>query len=773
MKLPVRHLAACLLIWGASAWALDYSGNYQEFSRLAPLKSGTVDRAFSLQREAASFTFSQGQFIICRPLGGVLGAAYFRGKGSLSYDPPLDAERQQLARLYKGSPLEREFSEALFLFSDSTQAQLEAAIRAGPAAPAGFDQEAADYFLRYLREKKGRYYRTGLFKQMLDERPSGSFLAGLRDREDHPLFFEVDPLEHEEVSLMQGRSANVFGEYLDIINQFHRQADREGKPEPPQAERQHLLVDRYDIDCRIDKKLQLAVRCRMEVRSQSEGQRWVYFFLSGHTFSPMEVDSAVWGQGRRAEFYKEPENIYLWVKAPQPLGQGQLCTLTVYYRGSVLDTYQNWVFVKSSILWYPHGEYKSRAMFDATFHYPADYSLVSVGKKLEASSSGGVATSRWATDRRVRNFTFNLGFFKEHRIREKGLPQVTLLLSESAREQDQHQAMGRGYFQARGRDMKGQVGSDMVNSLSFFQQAFGPCPAEELIVCESPYSGGEAFPGMINLSTTTFQSTDDQGWDEVLRAHEVAHQWWAHGVDFVSYHDQWLSEGMAHFAGLWYMQTVRKDNKLFFKQMDKMRDGLMDARKYLLSEGARTGSIWLGYRSSTTETPEDFGLLVYYKGAWVIQMLRNMMLDLNTMKEDRFIGALQDFYRTFSGRAVTTEDFQAVMEKHAGKDLGWFFRQWVYGEKIPEYKFSYTAAPAQDGKYRLTYRIEQTGVSHDFQMPIPLQINFGKDQMARVRVTARGPVTQNDLMLPLKPKEVVFNPYASVLCRQETQPWRD
>lgn len=773
MKLTIRHLAVWLLAWSGSAWALSYSGNYQEFSRLTPLKTGAVARAFSLRREAATFTFSQGQFFICRPLGEVLGAVYFRGMGSLSYDPPLEAERYQLARLYKGSPLEREFSEALFLFSDSTQAQLEAALRESPASPAGFDPAAADYFLRYLRERKGWYYRTGLIKQMLDGRPSGSFLAGIKIRDDQPLFFEVDPLEYEEVSLMQGRSANVIGEYLDVINQFHRQADRAGRPEPLQAERQHLLVNRYDIDCRIDKKLLLAVSCRMELRSQLEGQRWVYFFLSGHTFSPMEVDSAVWGQGQKAEFYKEPENICLWVKAPQPLGQGLLCTLTVYYRGSVLDTYQNWVYVKSSTLWYPHGEYKSRAMFDATFHYPADYSFVSVGRKLAATTSGGATTSRWATDRPARNFTFNLGFFKEHRIKEKGLPQVTLLLSESAREQDQHQAMGRGYFQARGRDMKGQVGSDMVNSLSFFQQVFGPCPAGELVVCESPYSGGEAFPGMINLSTTTFQSTDDQGWDEILRAHEVAHQWWAHGVDFVSYHDQWLSEGMAHFAGLWYMQTVRKDNKLFFKQLDRMRDGLLDARNYLFSEGARAGSIWLGYRSSTADTPEDFGLLMYYKGAWVIQMLRNMMLDLNTMKEDRFIGALQDFYRSYSGRAATTEDFQAVMEKHAGRDLGWFFREWVYGDKIPEYKFSYTAVPTQEGKYKLTYRIEQTGVPNDFQMLIPLQINFGQGQMARVRVTAKGPTTQNDLLLPLKPQEVVFNPFASVLCRHETKAWRD
>jgi len=199
----------------------------------------------------------------------------------------------------------------------------------------------------------------------------------------------------------------------------------------------------------------------------------------------------------------------------------------------------------------------------------------------------------------------------------------------------------------------------------------------------------------------------------------------------------------------------------------------MDARKYLLSSGVKAGSIWLGYRSSTMDTPEDFGVLVYYKGAWVVQMLRNMMLDLNTMKEDKFVGAMQEFYNSYLGGYATTEDFRAVMEKHTGKDLGWFFKQWVYGDNIPEYKFSYTTVKTLEGKYKLTYRIEQTGVPGDFQMLIPLQFDFGNDQTARTRVLAKGPCTQNDLMLPMKPKEVLFNPFASVLCKQETVTWKD
>lgn len=356
-------------------------------------------------------------------------------------------------------------------------------------------------------------------------------------------------------------------------------------------------------------------------------------------------------------------------------------------------------------------------------------------------------------------------------MNEKGVPPVTILLNEIARDQLKMDIMATGGFLNTGRKMEKQVGSDIVNSIAFYQKVYGQCPVEEFTVSESPYGGGEAFPGMINLSTSTFQNTSDQGIDEILRAHEVAHQWWAFGMDFNNYHDKWLSEGLAEFSALWYMQTVLKNNKLFFKKLDLMRDDIMDTRKYLLSSGIRAGAIWLGYRTSTMDTPEDYALLVYYKGAWVVQMLRNMMLDLNTMKEDKFIGAMQEFYSRYFGGCATTEDFKAVMEKHTGRDLGWFFKQWVYGDNIPEYKFSYTTTKTPEGKCKLTYRIEQTGVPSDFQMLIPIQFDFGKDQTARTRVLAKGPCTQNDLLMPMEPKDIIFNPFASVLCKQETVSW--
>ena len=63
--------------------------------------------------------------------------------------------------------------------------------------------------------------------------------------------------------------------------------------------------------------------------------------------------------------------------------------------------------------------------------------------------------------------------------------------------------------------------------------------------------------------------------------------------------------------------------------------------------------------------------------------------------------------------------------------------------------------------------VEQSGVPEGFRMPVPVLIEFGKDQYAFIRVNVdkssnilRGPV-------PQKPKKVEFNVFGSVLCREK------
>jgi len=167
------------------------------------------------------------------------------------------------------------------------------------------------------------------------------------------------------------------------------------------------------------------------------------------------------------------------------------------------------------------------------------------------------------------------------------------------------------------------VGADVANSLSFFTNMYGPPLFKHYYATEIPYYHGQAFPGLIHLSWVTFINYASDGEDESFRAHEMAHQWWYYGVEPASYRDAWMSEGFAEFSGLWYMQSVLHDNDKYLKKLRTAREDIRRERSKAapLGIGTRAAESWRG----------DYQLITYEKGAWVLHMLRNMLLDTRCM----------------------------------------------------------------------------------------------------------------------------------------------
>jgi aminopeptidase N len=276
---------------------------------------------------------------------------------------------------------------------------------------------------------------------------------------------------------------------------------------------------------------------------------------------------------------------------------------------------------------------------------------------------------------------------------------------------------------------------------------------------------------MVDLWSGTFELGSTLGLHRVFRAHEVAHQWWGIGVGYKTYHDQWLSEGFSTYFGGWYLQAVQRDNELFFKLLTSWRLAILRNRDYLLGKGREAGPIWLGSRTLSADTRNDLDLIIYRKSALVLHMLRNMLLDLETLKEDQFRGLLSGFYREYRNTRASTMDFQAYTEKYLGADMGWFFNQWVYGTAIPFYQYARTTVQTDSG-YVVRCRIVQQGVPPAFRMFLPIQVTSADGTVMRVRVLVTGEKVECDLP-PMKsePVEVVFNYLDSVLSSGEEVDW--
>jgi len=277
---------------------------------------------------------------------------------------------------------------------------------------------------------------------------------------------------------------------------------------------------------------------------------------------------------------------------------------------------------------------------------------------------------------------------------------------------------------------------------------------------------------LIHLSWSTVIQTDFKGQDEIFRAHEAAHQWWGVGLDFTSYHDQWLSEGLAHYSGLWYLQAAKNDNELFFDILNESKNEILNVRDYIIGSGQEAGPIWLGYRTSSSNTEGDYDLIIYKKGAWILHMLRAMLLDLNNMNEDRIKMMMRDFFNTYKNKYASTEDFKKIVDKHVGEDMSWFFNQYVYGTDIPLYKVAYKSEKTDESKNKISIRIRQEEVPESFKMYVPVKLVLDNDKFGRFRIEVKGKETIYTTP-PIEGEldELIFNDLESVLCTVEYEDW--
>ncbi|MFC1682796.1 M1 family metallopeptidase [Candidatus Zixiibacteriota bacterium] len=736
--------------------------------RIAPVE-GLV-----LQRDVGTFRLDGGEVYFFDPVT-VSGAqrftgAIFVGQGLFSFTPPTKIEREQLARFYKEESFQKEFKVLFLRFADGTFEELAAQLSLAPGAvPREVDKEKT-YCEKYVLDELNEGIVFSLLDDLSQEGRDGFFYAHISEElaSEHgsvprPVFFICDGHNQEEISFqnrLTGNEINIIGRHRrQTICQFHKQEDYQTNLDLDQECKDAITPIDYHISADIESDGDFSAVAEIELEVVDEQTQMIKFelcnLMSVHNVRNADRVALAYVWDRSEDAFLEEKNTDLII-FPGGWQGGARHKIVVEYGGELLEKGSGKYSLKSSNFWFPRYGYGNRTTFDLTFRTPKELDFISVGKKLDDHIESDVRLSRWVVDEPAVNVSFNMGSFKTHDPDVEGIPPITVFKSE-------HSYLDRGR-----RDMEKHVGTDIANSAQLFNRIFGPCPFQRLYVTEIPGFHGESFPGLLHLPWVTYQRGDSEGANELFRAHEVAHQWWGIAAGYKTYHDQWLSEGFAHYAGLWYMQLALEDTERFFELLKNWRDAIFDNRKYVLGSGAEAGPICLGYRTSSSETRGDHQLIVYIKAAYVLHMLRNMCLDLNTMSEDRFTGMLQDYYRTYRGKAASTRDFQKVVEKHLGMDMDWFFQQWIYGTDLPTYRFSHTISQDDKGQYLVHCHVVQQDVNVGFKMFVPMTVHFKGDKRVRLKVLIDQPEMDFTLpALPMEPQEVTFNDFYSVLARVE------
>ena len=114
---------------------------------------------------------------------------------------------------------------------------------------------------------------------------------------------------------------------------------------------------------------------------------------------------------------------------------------------------------------------------------------------------------------------------------------------------------------------------------------------------------------------------------------------------------------------------------------------------------------------------------------------------------------------------VETNDLELAVHECLGLNLDWFFDEWVYGTEMPSYKLTYSLTPGGNGKTTFSCKIEQSGVSNNFVMAVPIYLDFGQGwaYLGSASIVGNSTIEINNISLPAMPKKAALAALQDVL----------
>lgn len=469
-------------------------------------------------------------------------------------------------------------------------------------------------------------------------------------------------------------------------------------------------------------------------------------------------------------FDEDLHDPWLTVLLPRRVDAGERFILELAYEAELIERLRDasGYLLKDTGSWIPRHPDNRRRRFDLTFRVPERFRIASGGQLADERVEDDTRIMRWVTNRPVRGtMSFHMGRFEVDEVTGDGLPPIAVYADRN------HVGFAPGNRE--------KTLEDLVGSLRTYIDYFGPYPFDSLLVTETRGTGGQAFPGLVLLTFQVFGALHT-GESELFRAHEVAHQWWGAGADWESYRDQWITEGFANYSAALYVLDGLGEEDQFRDMLDAWRlDALGEVnvgqgygKRYGFrpavireSDGNESGPLVAGFRLRTTDTPFDYRLIIYEKGAFVLHMIRMLLLDLESGSDARFRALMRGFMRDHVGGVASTRSFEAAVTEAFGEPMDWFFDQWVYGTDVPTYRPDLDVSPLRDGRepFVLHGRVRQEDVPPGFRMSVPIRLEFRDHEPVVHRIRIDRPEVRVEIPIPAEPTRIEFNHLHGVLAR--------
>ena len=271
---------------------------------------------------------------------------------------------------------------------------------------------------------------------------------------------------------------------------------------------------------------------------------------------------------------------------------------------------------------------------------------------------------------------------------------------------------------------------EIGNRLNFLLEKFGMLEMDELnlLLRRQKDYGGLSNQGFVifNLLDTNILDDDlslirrirndspvvftDVNRDNLV--HELAHQWWGGVISWNSYQDQWLTEGLAEFSTLLYLENTMGES-----QFSK---AVASAKKWVARKND-AGPIIYGRRiANISDDLHTYQSIVYLKAALVFLMLKEML------GEEELLQRLRRVLVDFKYQSLATTRFIRHVSQGDPR-LEKFFNGWIYSRQLPEVRYQVTSS-GQSAEITFSQK------NSDFVFPVSVRIVTAEGKAVRTLI---------------------------------------
>ncbi len=218
-------------------------------------------------------------------------------------------------------------------------------------------------------------------------------------------------------------------------------------------------------------------------------------------------------------------------------------------------------------------------------------------------------------------------------------------------------------------------------ALKYYSLWYGPYPYETVTMVDPPYrtgSGGMEYPTLFTAGTSYFPTKDVLSPEGVI-VHEFGHGYW-YGLNANNeFEEAWLDEGINTYSTGRVLAKAYGPGEMGIGFSGIPLNWFVPILKGYDHEQNRAAAINI-VEYDPVLTPSwkfysdvSYGLNVYMRAATGLVTLERLL------GQETMARVMRTFHMRFRYKHPTSEDFIAVVNEVAGKEMGWFFEELFLG----------------------------------------------------------------------------------------------